>query len=216
MRHRWSRLALAAATAALTAACAQAPEPAAPVAGHESAASPAAQDRPGGLPRAQVAEPAGSQVAGEPPERLELPGGAELAVDPVTTEPSGTLALPASVYRAGWWRGSAKLGDPYGAIVLAAHVDSFADGVGPIAELLDARPGDVVRLESAGLGQAYTITRSVFVPRTDLAAERRAISFTGPRRLVLITCAGPYDPETGYLYNLVVVAEPNGPLEVDE
>jgi len=163
-----------------------------------------------------VAEPAGSQVAGEPPVRLELPGGTVLAVDPVATDPGGTLALPESVYRAGWWEGSARLGDPYGAIVIAAHVDSFADGVGPIAELLGARVGDVLHLQSAGLEQAYTIRRSSFVPRTDLAAERRAMSFTGGRRLVLITCAGPYDRDHGgYRYNLVVVAEPRGPLEPD-
>jgi len=172
------------------------------------------QDHPGGRGRAREAEPAGSQVVGEPPVRLELPGGAVLAVDPVATDPGGTLALPESVYRAGWWEGSARLGDPYGAIVVAAHVDSFADGIGPIAALLDARPGDVIQLGSAGLVQAYTIRRSAFVPRTDLAAERRAMSFTGRPRLVLITCAGPYDPETGYLYNLVVVAEPRGPIEV--
>lgn len=175
------------------------------------------QHKPGGTARARVAQPAGSQVTGEPPVHLELPGGAVLAVDPVATEAGGALALPESVYRAGWWEGSAKLGDPYGAIVIAAHVDSFADGIGPIAVLLDAMPGDVIQLESAGLGQGYTIIRSAFVPRTDLATERRVLSFTGPRRLVLITCAGPFDRDHGgYRYNLVVVAEPSGPLERDE
>ncbi|MDZ5621003.1 class F sortase [Nocardioides sp. HM23] len=174
------------------------------------------EDEPGGTARARVAPPAGSQVVAEPPVQLELPGGAVLAVDPVATEPGGALALPESVHRAGWWEGSAMLGDPYGAIVIAAHVDSLADGVGPIAELLDAVPGDVVRLESVGLGQAYTISRSVLVPRTDLAVERRALSFTGPRRLVLITCAGPFDQDQGgYRHNLVVVAEAHGPLERD-
>jgi hypothetical protein len=139
-----------------------------------------------------------------------------LAVDPVATEEGGTLALPESVYRAGWWEGSAKLGDPYGAIVIAAHVDSFADGIGPIAELLSASPGDVVQLESAGLGQAYTIRRSAFVLRTDLVAERRTMSFAGRQRLVLITCAGHYDRDHGgYLDNLVVVAEPRGPLKLE-
>jgi len=201
----------------VTAACSQAPEAAAPAPHDRPARSVAVvQDHPGGGARARVAEPAGSQVEGEPPVRLELPGGAVLAVDPVATDPGGTLALPESVYRAGWWEGSARLGDPYGAIVIAAHVDSFADGIGPIAELLDARPGDVIQLGSAGLEQAYTIRRSAFVPRADLAAERRAMSFTGRPRLVLITCAGPYDRDHGgYLYNLVVVAEPRGPLEPD-
>lgn len=139
-----------------------------------------------------------------------------LAVDPVATDRGGALALPESVFRAGWWEGSARLGDPYGAIVIAAHVDSFADGVGPIAELLGARPGEVLRLESASLSQAYRIRRSAFVPRTDLAEVRREMSFAGTPRLVVVTCAGPYDRDDGgYRYNLVVVAEPGRPLGLD-
>ena len=142
-----------------------------------------------------------------------LRSGAVLAVDTAVADQDGSLALPDAVDRASWWEGSAKLGDPYGAIVVAAHVDSFADGIGPMAELLSAGVGDVVRLESRGLSQSYEIRQSDFVPRANLALRASTMSFDGPRRLVLITCGGPYDRERGgYLNNLVVVAEPRGPL----
>ena len=164
--------------------------------------------------RAHVAEPAASQVSAERPLNLRLPSGSLLAVDIAPTDPRGTLVIPELVARAGWWPGGARLGDPFGAIVIAAHVDSFADGIGPIAELLDAKPGDVVRLGARNLSQAFAISSSTFVPRTSLADHAATLSFVGAHRLVLITCGGPYDrARGGYRDNLIVVAGPIGPLE---
>jgi len=161
--------------------------------------------------RARVAVPADSQVTGQRPVSLALPSGAVLAVDTAVTVPGGSLTLPEAVDRAGWWEGGAKLGDPFGAIVIAAHVDSFADGIGPMAELLSADVGDVVRLASHGLSQSFEIRQSALVPRTGLARQATTLSFAGPPRLVLITCGGPYDrARGGYLDNLVIVAEPRG------
>jgi len=151
-------------------------------------------------------------VTPERPLSLVLPSGAELPADPSVTDPRGRLSLPADVDRAGWWRGSARLGDRFGAIVVAAHVDSFSDGVGPIAELLGAHPGDELRLASRTLGQAFVVTRVSFVPRVDLSQQAELLSFAGSHRLVVITCGGPYDPADGYRDNLVVVAEPRGGL----
>jgi hypothetical protein len=122
------------------------------------------------------------------------------------------LAIPELVARAGWWQGGASLGDPFGAIVIAAHVDSFADGIGPIAELLDAEVGDVVQLEARHLSQRFAVSSSTFVPRTSLADHASTLSFVGAPRLVLITCGGPYDRSRGgYRDNLILIAEPNGP-----
>ena len=164
--------------------------------------------------RAHVAEPAASQVSAERPLNLRLPSGSLLAVDIAPTDPRGTLVIPELVARAGWWQGGARLGDPFGAIVIAAHVDSFADGIGPIAELLNAEVGDVVHLEARNLSQSFAVSSSTFVPRTSLADHAATVSFDGAYRLVLITCGGPYDrTRGGYRDNLIVVAGPNGPLE---
>jgi len=161
-----------------------------------------------------VAGPARSQVTAERPLSLSLPSGAVLAVDVAATDAQGLLALPELVARAGWWRGGAKLGDPFGAIVIAAHVDSFVDGIGPIAELLSAEVGDVVQLDGQNLSQTFAVSSSTLVPRTSLADHAATYSFVGPHRLVLITCGGPYDAAGGgYRDNLIVVAEPDGPLE---
>jgi Sortase domain len=163
---------------------------------------------------AHVAEPADSQVTTERPLRLRLPSGSVLAVDVAATDPQGTLVIPELVARAGWWQAGARLGDPFGAIVIAAHVDSFAEGIGPIAELLGVESGDVVRLEARNLSQSFAVNSSTFVRRTSLADHAATLSFVGAHRLVLITCGGPYDrTRGGYRDNLIVVAEPDSPLE---
>jgi len=159
------------------------------------------------------ARPAASDVPPERPVSLRLPSGTVLPVDWSVTDALGQLSLPDDVDRAGWWRGSARLGDPFGAIVVAAHVDSFAQGVGPIAQLLGARPGDVLTLESRGLRREFVVSSARFVPRTELGTLAPLLSFSGGLRLVVITCGGPYDRDQGgYRDNLVVMAEPGEPL----
>jgi hypothetical protein len=55
----------------------------------------------------------------------------------------------------------------------------------------------------------YRITTLRTVPAQALARADHAIDQRGPHRLVLITCAGRFDPATGrYDRNLVVTAVP--------
>jgi hypothetical protein len=92
--------------------------------------------------------------------------------------------------------------------VLAAHVDSFAQGLGPFAQLLTMRPGQRLRLLSRTLGREFAVRAIRFVPRDSLPGDPDAFSRTGPLRLVLITCGGPFDAEAGgYRDNVVVVAD---------
>ncbi|MFC4784378.1 class F sortase [Nocardioides sp. MAHUQ-72] len=160
---------------------------------------------------AVVASAAASQVRPEPPVRVTLPSGRVLPVDPAGTRPDGALAVPDDIRRAGWWTGGSRLGDPFGSIVLASHVDSFTQGVGPAAELLSARPGDEVRLVGAHLVQRYRVASVRLVPRADLTRRSVVFSAGGEGRLVLITCGGEYDASRGgYQDNVVVVARPVG------
>ncbi len=116
---------------------------------------------------------------------------------------------------AGWWRGGSRLGDPFGSVLVAAHVDSRTQGLGPFAELLTVRAGTRVRLESAGLRQAFEVTSRRLVPQGSLVDDSWIFEASGDLRLTLVTCAPPYDASRGGYQNLAVVtATVLGPAEV--
>jgi hypothetical protein len=147
----------------------------------------------------------------EVPRRSVLPNGTVVPIRPVRTAADGSLAVPDDIRVAGWWRGGARLGDPFGSTVLAAHVDSFRQGLGPYASLLSVRAGRRITLSSAHLTQAFTVVSLALVPRGTLSRHPRIFSARGPRRLTLVTCAGPYLPGRGGYQNLAVVtARPLG------
>jgi hypothetical protein len=151
-------------------------------------------------------------VVPEAPRSLRLPSGRVVPVHAVSTGRDGQLDVPDDPRYAGWWRGGSRVGDPSGKTLLAAHVDSLRQGLGPFAELYDARPGLLLELRSAGLRQEFRIRSVRQIPRQSLTARPDLYSPTGPRRLVLVTCAPPYDPAHGGYQSLVVlVAGPRGP-----
>ncbi len=130
------------------------------------------------------------------------------------TAPTGELQIPPDINEAGWWDGGSRLGDPFGAVVVAAHVDSFSQGVGRFAELFGMRAGDVVSVESAHLSQSFQVVASTLVPKASLSSEAGLFSAEGRPRLVLITCGGAYDPSAGgYQSNVVVVGIPSQPVD---
>lgn len=93
------------------------------------------------------------------------------------------------------------------------HVDrrsrhSAEQGLGVFAELRSVDTGDPVTIVD-GLGATHTFVISGIreVTKSDLPPELFATS--GPRRLALVTCAGPFDEETRrYRDNLIVWGEP--------
>jgi hypothetical protein len=158
---------------------------------------------------AQVGQPGPRQVDSQRPRMLVLPSGPRMRVRQSVTSASGALRIPTDINQAGWWDGSSKLGDPFGAIVVAAHVDSFTQGLGRFAELLSMKPGDVVRLTSTGVSETFSVASAGLVPKSSISATSGVFSAHGPSRLVLITCGGVYDPaHGGYQSNMVVVAFP--------
>jgi LPXTG-site transpeptidase (sortase) family protein len=138
-----------------------------------------------------------------------LQSGRTVPVDVAVTGDDGSLRLPIDVRRAGWWNGSARIGDPLGSIVVAAHVDSFTQGLGAFAELLAARPGDHLALGASRLSQEYRVVSARLVPKASLAESSSLFSAAGQESLVLITCGGTYDAARGgYQENFVVKARP--------
>jgi hypothetical protein len=159
------------------------------------------------LSQAEPARRAG--VASERPREARLPSGKVVPIRAVSTRPNGTLAVPGDVRVSGWWRGGSRIGDPFGSTLLAAHVDSYTQGLGPYAELLTVRAGQSIVLSSAHLEQEFTITSLRLVAKGALSSTPWIYSPSGSRRVVMVTCAGPYRPsEGGYQRLAVVTARP--------
>ena len=149
-----------------------------------------------------------SQVKRYVPVELVLPGREKAKVVPVSTV-DGELQVPKHVDHLGWWDGSSWLGDPFGATVIAGHVDSATEGLGFFAQLLEIRRDDRVQVLGAdGQRQTFRVTSVRTVAQNALADDSKALAQTGEHRLVLITCTGAYRPGRGYESNLVVTAAP--------
>ncbi len=135
------------------------------------------------------------------PKRVRL---ARLGVDaPVSAvgidTKSGALGIPSDIGRVGWWRDGAAPGDDHGTVLIAGHVDSAKDGAGAFYALKSARRGDVIRLDS----RRYRVTSVRRVRKQALPSS--IYSRTGPARLVLVTCGGPFDGRH-YRDNVIVTA----------
>jgi LPXTG-site transpeptidase (sortase) family protein len=159
----------------------------------------------------RVGTPAASQRVRFVPTEVVLPGGHRAPVLPASTV-NGELRVPEHVQRVGWWDGGAEAGDPFGAVVLAGHVDSATEGIGFFVRLRQAKAGEIVILNGAGgHTAAYRIDSIVSVPKNALATSSDAFNQTGDHKLVLITCTGAYDrAKGGYEENLVVTAAATG------
>jgi LPXTG-site transpeptidase (sortase) family protein len=143
------------------------------------------------------------------PVRLEV-ANLEIAMDvtPVGAEDDGVMALPRSVTEAGWYEFGPRPVDSAGATVLAAHVDSAREGLGPFARLRSVRPGAVVTLLTRDRTRYRYRVDSVDVVNKDQVPLSEVFDREGAPRLVLVTCGGAYDRGTGYRANVLVTASP--------
>ena len=145
------------------------------------------------------------------PEQVTLPGGQSAVVVPARTA-GGELQVPDDIRRVGWWDGSAYAGDPFGATVIAGHVDAPHQGLGYFERLLRIRPGATITLRGEGHQAAYRVVTVDAIYKDALSAASPAFDQRGGHRLVLLTCTGTFDRSTrSYDQNLVVTAEPVGP-----
>ncbi|MGY1729374.1 class F sortase [Geodermatophilus sp. SYSU D01062] len=144
-----------------------------------------------------------------PPVRLQVPAlGVDAPVDPAGVAGDGQMALPDDVARAGWYRFGPAPGAP-GSAVLAGHVDDAEQGLGALAPLRSAEPGqEVLVTDAAGATTRWRVVARDLLDKQALPVD---LLFTreGPPRLTLVTCGGPFLPDVGgYRDNVVVVAEP--------
>jgi LPXTG-site transpeptidase (sortase) family protein len=143
------------------------------------------------------------------PVRVRAPAvDLDAAVVAVGVTDDGQMAVPDRVAEVGWYRFGTVPGAAAGSAVLAGHVDDRVQGEGAFADLAGMRPGDGVSVDGPGSTATYRVREArTFakdtLPVTDLFRE------SGPPRLVLVTCDGPFDRAArSYRDNLVVLADP--------
>ena len=143
---------------------------------------------------------------------MRLPSGRAVRILAVSSRSDLVLDVPEDIDVAGWWRGGARIGDPFGSTLLAAHIDSLVQGLGPYAELLAVEPGARIVVTTDRLRQVFRVRSLRLLPRSLVDQATLLTSPGGPRRLTMVTCAGPYVPAEGGYQNLAVVtARPAGP-----
>lgn len=142
------------------------------------------------------------------PRSLSIPRlGLRMPVVARGVDDTGAMDLPASAFTVAWYRFGSRPLDPAGATVLAGHVDTSAEGAGPLAGLAALRAGDLVEVRA---GRHLVTYRTTSVTRISKALIDLPAVFSrrGPPRLHLVTCGGPYLPDRGgYQDNVVVSAQ---------
>jgi hypothetical protein len=152
-----------------------------------------------------------------PALRVRAPIVATGAVD-------GSMNIPADIHTVGWYDGIDRSGartmsertaswpGQPGVSLVAGHVDWAGEGPGALYYINQLVVGDPI--EVVGSNRATTRWR---VSKSPLTISKKALPSdlfvnTGPPKLVLVTCGGPFDAATGhYLDNVVVWATPAPP-----
>lgn len=150
--------------------------------------------------------------AAAPPVRLVVPAlSVDAPVVPVgLDEATGGMEIPEDVAVVGWYRFGPGLDAAQGSTVLAGHVDG-AGREGALFELRDLEPGaTLVATGADGRLRSYVVEAREQWSKGQVPLDR-LFARDGPARLVVITCGGPFDPDTRtYRDNLVVTALPSG------
>jgi hypothetical protein len=142
-----------------------------------------------------------------PGSRLRLPRlGVDAAITAVTTV-GNVMQIPRDPHTLGWWRGGSAPGESTGTTVIVGHIN-YAGVLGALAVLPDTRPGDALAVDQGQHTVRYRVTAIRTYPKSS-GIPADVFSRSGPARLVLITCGGPFDGVTGnYEDNIVAYAQP--------
>lgn len=163
--------------------------------------------RTAGEPATRPATPALVRAAGVP-RSLSIPRlGLRMPVVARGVDVTGAMALPTSAFTVAWYRFGSRPLFPSGATVLAGHVDTTAEGAGPLAGLAALRSGDLIEVRAGRQLVTYRTTSMTRISKA-LIDLPTVFSRRGPPRLHLVTCGGAYLPEDGgYQDNVVVSAQ---------
>jgi hypothetical protein len=133
---------------------------------------------------------------------------------------TASLTIPSDIHTVGWWDGVVTNGDTRikeaapapgdpGVALIAGHVNSASAGAGALYNLRTLHKGDTIRV--IGVDRRTTSWKVISAPQYTVktALPRALFRTSGPPRLALVTCGGPFDAATGhYLDNVIVWAAP--------
>ncbi|WP_214740728.1 MULTISPECIES: class F sortase [unclassified Exiguobacterium] len=138
------------------------------------------------------------------PSRLIIPSiSVEASIEAVGKDEVGRMDTPSEVDKVGWYQYGAKAGE-MGNVVLSGHLDDL-NGPAIFAKLNQLPIGEVVTLQRKDQIATYEVV-SVNQYRVDQVPLASIFAATQASRVQLITCAGPYDENLGYLDRIVVTA----------
>lgn len=144
------------------------------------------------------------------PARLRIPSlDIDAAINPVGVEPDGSMVIPREVAEVGWYRYGPEPGAENGNAVLAGHVDTIAQGPGALFPMRNIEPGALIEVtDEAGTVLRYEVQGKEAIVKTDLPTDE-IFARDGAPVLVIVTCGGPYLPNSRrYSENFVVTAVP--------
>jgi hypothetical protein len=134
----------------------------------------------------------------------------------------GSMLIPADVHQVGWYDGidnqsgvhrSAAPTAPWpgqpGVALIAGHVNWAGQGPGALSNLGRLRVGDLIQVVGSNrTTTAWQVSQApITLPKS--ALPHSLFVNTGPSRVALVTCGGPYDRTTGhYRDNVIVWADP--------
>ena len=139
------------------------------------------------------------------PDRLAIPAlGVDMPVTALGLAPDGSMALNERADTAAWYRHGGTPGDRGSAALIAAHVSSDVDGVGPFALLPGVKKGDTVSvMMSDGSEEPFTVVRLQQISKQTVDYD--AITAESPGMLILVTCGGEWDPQNRHYDDNVIV-----------
>lgn len=200
--------------------------PSAPAAAVVPTTPPVRTSTPTPVPRSAAkpaAKPAGPRVpivsaALRPPPRIRtdqypvrvVVAGVDISlpIKPVGVTKKREMELPGTIAEVGWYRFGANPSWKNGATVLASHVDTRAEGLGPFARLSEVKKGAEVTITDKNGGKfSYRVAKVTRMDKSKVPWPQ-VFDERGHPRLVMITCGGAYDQESGYRDNVLVTAFP--------
>lgn len=178
--------------------------PAAPAASPGDPTTPERAPEPSVDSGIAATDPASERPA--KPVSVSLPGIGVSSADAVEVglDANRAVEIPDDVQEIGWYGKGPRPGED-GNAFMTSHVDSRTQGRGVLFDLRESEPGDPIIVTHAdGSTTEWEVVARERIEKGSYPMEQ-VFRFDGPPGLVIDTCGGAFDPETGSYERIDVV-----------